>query len=861
MTFLLPEIDRILQQAVQDHQSGRLAEAEAGYRKVLSANRDHFDALHLLGVLALQMGQAQVALQLLQRAIQIEPRSADAQQNLGNAYLATGNVENAIGAFKIAIQLNPGSASVFHRLGNALQAKSDWEAAIGAYREALRLEPASASIRNSLASAWQNKGQIAEAMAEYRRIIADNPDFAEAYNNLGNAFSANKQLNEAITTYRKAMQLKADYHDAAFNLGLALAETGDFDEAISVLRDVVRTKPGHGPARIGLGNALAGRGYFDEAVTSYRSALEIRPQDSQAWLGLGNAYHALGQVSDAANAYERAVLLEPGSAANHSNLGNVLREMGRIDEAIVECRRALRLNPNSAEAHNNLGLALRADGQFEEARDSFQEAIQLSPETAQIHNNLGNALRSLGNLDGAVLSFQEAIRLDPKYADTFRNLGNVYKDMGEIDLAIASYRRAVEIDPSCPEVHGNLVYALSFNPKSTTEDILAESLEWDRRHAQRLRSRIRPHSNDPSPERPLKIGYVSPDLRQHVVGANLEPLLRHHNREQYHVYCYANNSRHDAFTERLRGHAHAWREITGVPDDAVAEAIRADKIDILVDLALHGAGNRLMLFARKPAPIQVTYLGYCGATGLEAIDYRLSDPYIDPEDSDLSCYREETIRLPHTYWCYQPLGDTPPINPLPALDAGYVTFGCLNNLGKVSRPALDLWIQILASTPRSRLLLQVPAGSPRTKLLEYFSRNGIASNRVTFADRASWARFLQNYQAMDIALDPFPFNGGITSCDALWMGVPVVTLSGKTSVGRGGRSILSNLGLPRLIAATPGEYCEIAHDLAADLSRLSDMRAGLRERMEHSPLRDATGFADDVEMVYRQIWRKWCDHK
>ncbi len=309
--------------------------------------------------------------------------------------------------------------------------------------------------------------------------------------------------------------------------------------------------------------------------------------------------------------------------------------------------------------------------------------------------------------------------------------------------------------------------------------------------------------------------------------------------------------------QQFRALADSWRDIAATGDEAVAETIRADRIDILVDLALHLAHNRLPLFARKPAPVQVTYLGYCGTTGLEAIDYRLSDPYLDPPGSDLTCYREQTIRQPRSYWCYQPSGPTPEISPLPAESAGFVTFGCLNNFAKVSPVSADLWAEILRAMPQSRLLLQAPAGSCREEVGRRFERRGVSPERLEFVGAQPWDQYIRCVQRIDIALDPFPYGGGITTCDALWMGAPVVTLSGRTAVGRGGRSILSNIGLPELIAESPEQYAEIAVSLAGDLPRLSALRSSLRDRIESSPLRDAKGCARDIEAAYRQMWLDW----
>ena len=427
-------------------------------------------------------------------------------------------------------------------------------------------------------------------------------------------------------------------------------------------------------------------------------------------------------------------------------------------------------------------------------RCPYRQAIALKPDLAEAHYNLGNALRDNGQLDEAISSYKQALRLKPDFGKVHNNLGNVLKSTGQLDEAIDCYRQAVRFSHNSAGFHSNLVYALPLHPGYDAGMIFGEVRRWNQEHAEPLRELIRPHTNDRNPDRRLRIGYVSPDFREHVVGQNLLPLLREHDQARIEIFCYANMVRHDALTDQLRRHANAWRSIVGRSDSQAADLIRQDGIDILVDLALHTAHNRLPIFARKPAPVQVTYLGYCGSTGMEAMDYRLSDPYMDPPDADLSLYSERTIRLPETYWCYGVAGPTPEPSPPPAMAAGYATFGCLNNFAKVSPPALDLWAEILRRVPRSRLIVHSHPGTHLDAVRERFAGKGISPDRLEFVGRQPWPQYVQTYGRIDIALDPFPWGGGITTCDALWMGVPVVSLLGRTAVGRGGASILANVG-------------------------------------------------------------------
>jgi predicted O-linked N-acetylglucosamine transferase (SPINDLY family) len=549
----------------------------------------------------------------------------------------------------------------------------------------------------------------------------------------------------------------------------------------------------------------------------------------------------------------------PGSPKVHCNLGGILKDKGLIDEAIAAYRQAIALDPNYAEAHSDLGNALSDKRQFEEAVAAYRRAIALQSDLPEVHNNLGNALTNMGLFDEAIVAFQQAITLRPGISQAHANLGNAFKGKGKLDDAIASYRQALAINPNYTEAHSPLVFTMHLHPAYDAQAIAEELRNWNHQHAEPLRKFIQPHSNDRSPDRRLRLGYVSPDFRDNVVGQNLLPLFQHHDRRQFDITCYAHVLSPDAITSRLQQHADCWRSIVGRSDEDVAQQIREDRIDILVDLTLHTGDNRLLVFARKPAPVQVTYLAYCSSSGMSAMDYRLSDPHFDPPGTDLSCYSEKTIRLPKTYWCYQPAGPADEPSASPVLKNNFITFGCLNGFAKVSPPALDLWTKILLAISNSRMILHAAPGTHVQETAQRFEDAGVSKSRLTFVPWQPWSQYTQICSQIDIALDPFPYAGGITTCAMLWMGVPVVTLSGKTAVGRGGRSILSNLGLTELIASTPDQYAKIAIELAQDWHRLDDLRQGMRARMLASPLMDAGQFARDVETAYRRMWRNWCE--
>ena len=331
-----------------------------------------------------------------------------------------------------------------------------------------------------------------------------------------------------------------------------------------------------------------------------------------------------------------------------------------------------------------------------------------------------------------------------------------------------------------------------------------------------------------------------------------------HDHDRFEIFCYSSVLNADGMTDLIRARTDVWRDVPALSDEQLARAIRDDRIDILVDLTMHMSGSRLLAFAYKPAPVQVTYLAYCSTTGLDAMDYRLTDPYLDPPGENDRFYSEKCAYLPETYWCYRPSDETPEVSRLPALDAGCVTFGCLNNFSKVSQPALSAWCRLLGTLPGSRLILHAPSGSHRQRALDFFAGQGVASDRVSFSPTLPENEYLAVYQGIDVALDPFPYAGGTTTCDALWMGVPVTSLAGQTAVGRAGVSILSNVGLADLVARDVEGYVRIAAGLAGNLERLGELRATLRRRMQRSPLMDARRFAHNVETLYREFWEHWC---
>jgi predicted O-linked N-acetylglucosamine transferase (SPINDLY family) len=643
-----------------------------------------------------------------------------------------------------------------------------------------------------------------------------------------------------------------------FELAKEHHEARRLDQAQSLYEQVLAAQPDHAAALQGAGILAFERGRCDEAVQLLQRAIALEPQRAQFHYNPGLMFKELGRVEEAIAAFERAAALEPNDPRTFNDLGIALASQRRLEDAVEAFGKAIGLRPDFVEAINNLGNALGSLGRLEEAVAACRRAIALRPDYHRAYSNLGNSLWAKGEQEQAIAACEKALSLRPNSAEACNNLANALKDVGRLDEAVTLYGRAVALRPQSPEFHSNLIFALHYCQDQDAASLLEEMRRWNQRHARPRGSLIRRYDNDRDERRRLRIGYISPDFHSHSVGRFLLPLFAHHDHEQVEIFAYSDVLHPDQTTQRLQSGCDHWRDIRAMSDRDVDGQIHRDRIDILVDLSLHTAGNRLLVFAQKPAPLQVTYLAYCSSSGLDTMDYRLTDPHLDPPGIDEKCYSEATMRLPRTYWCYEPDSDAPPVGPLAAETSGGITFGCFNNYCKVSPGAWEAWYRLLSEVPRSRLAVYSPRGSHRESAYQNLSAAGIDRDRLSFVDRMPLGEFFARHDEIDVALDPFPYGGGTTTCDALWMGVPVVTLRGRTAVGRAGASLLSNVGLPELIGGTVDQYVRIARDLAADRPRLAELRRTLRQRMAGSPLMDAAGFARDVESALRQMWRRWC---
>jgi protein O-GlcNAc transferase len=609
---------------------------------------------------------------------------------------------------------------------------------------------------------------------------------------------------------------------------------------------------------IDAGNDLEDAGRLEEAAAQYREALAVFPDYPRAHLNLGNACLAMGQRDLAESSYREAIRLQPDSGTAHFNLGRLLYLEGNAEAAIAAYREAVRLMPDFAEAHVALGCALQERGRATEAATEFRAALDLNPGHGSAHLNLGSLLYAQGEPRRALGHLRKALEDPVSRAGAHARLGRLYQETGMPEEALAHFRQAQELAPDDADGFSSCLFALQFVPDAGGERLHAEHGEFQRRYCARF-ALPKTYRNSPDPDRRLRVGYVSGDFRDHPVARFIEPLLEAHRRDRVEVFGYDNSPVSDEATARLRERADHWREIRNLDDGRAFELIQADAIDILVDLSGHTGHHRLALFARKPAPVQASWLGYLGTTGLRAMDYRICDGYTDPPGLTEAWHAEKLARLPHAQWCYRPPIALPAVGEPPLVRNGFPTLGSFNNPAKLNGAVLDLWAKVLKALPEARMVIAgVRNGMVEDHLLGAFQSHGIAPERLSLIGGQTLEGYFAAYAEVDLALDPFPYNGGTTTLDALLMGVPVVALAGSHSIARGGVSALSNLGLPELVAATPQDYVNIAAGLARNPASLAELRASLRARMEQSPLMDAGRFAANLEQFFREMWRLRC---
>ena len=708
-----------------------------------------------------------------------------------------------------------------------------------------------------LAAALICQGRTQEALEPMQKVIELLPEDAETYSNLGKILCDLGRLERAEEAYRSAIRCNPDDVRAYFDLGKVLRGLGRPEQAEQIYRTAIGIAPQSAEAYSNLGSILKVRGQLEQAEEAYRTAVGIKPDFAEAHSNLGLVIKDLGRLERAEEAFRTAIRINPGLVEGYLNLGNVLKDLGQREHAEEAYRTAIRIKPDCAEAYSNLGVILQCLGQLKQAEEAYKIAIGIKPDYAQAHYNLGNALRELGRVEQAEKAYATAIRLEPEHARAHSNRGVTLQDLGRLKPAEEAFRTALRIEPEYLEAHSNLLFSLCYNGGHGPLVLLEEARKFGQLVTRKATAAF---SAWLCPDRPvrLRVGLVSGDFRNHPVGHFLEATLSRLDPERIELIAYATNNKTDELTSRIVPHFSHWKSLVDLNDEKAARLIHADGVQVLIDLSGHSADNRLPMFAWKPAPIQATWLGYLGTTGVAEIDYLLGDPQATPAEND-GHFSESVWRLPEVWGCFTP-PDTPlAVAPLPAPSAGGITFGCFNNLSKMTGQVVALWARVLKAVPGSRLFLKTkqltdPEIAKITR--RRFATHGIEPERLILEGAAPRNVLLEAYNRVDIALDPFPYGGGTTTYEALWMAVPVITLEGSQFLSRCGVSLATASGLADWIAEDEDDYLAKAVMHSRDLKRLAELRGGLREQVLASPLFDAERFARNLESALWGMWER-----
>jgi protein O-GlcNAc transferase len=702
-------------------------------------------------------------------------------------------------------------------------------------------------------------GRVKETQLLCRDVLIAVPDHPVALHLLGVIARQAGEFDEAVGLLLRAVTAAPQYAAAFNDLGSAYFDLENFAEAASAHEQAIALEPGNIGALMNLGNARRAEGALDDAIIYYRKALAIEPRLAGAHVNIGVVRRDQSALDDAVQSFYQAIELDPKLVQAHANLGLVLYRQQKWQQCAEALADALTLNPNDANVGYHLGSCYKHLGRLEEAVETYREVVKIQPDNPAAYNNLGYLLNDLNRLEEAVDAYEAALAADPTFADALSNLGNACREQGQLDEATQYYEQALEVQPAFSKAHSNMLLTAHARTDHSAAAILALHKNWDARHGAPLRAAWHAHDNSRDPERRLKVGLVSADLGAHPVGYFTIGFVEHRESEEIELSCYCSRPS-DAMTARFVAAADHWIDTRDMSDEDLAARVREDRIDVLFDLSGHTTNDRLMTFARKPAPVQISWSGYPGTTGLAAMDYLISDPHHTGDDDDV-CHVEKLIRLPDSFICYAPPEDTPAVGPLPYQENGFITFGCFSNPAKINEVLLARWANIMSEVPESRLVMKyqhLDAATNQHRIRGFLEARGIDGNRIDIAGRQMPQELMAAYNDIDIALDTYPYSGGATTCEALWMGVPVLTVPGGTFASRHAFSLLSGAGLKEFIADDEDELIAMTIALANDPETLAELRAGLRGRLSISPLCDVQRFTANLGAAIRDAWRAWC---
>ena len=785
----------------------------------------NFAQLLQQGFAAHQRGSLAEAERCYEAILSAKRDQFDALLLLGVARLQRGHPEEAVELIGKALEVNPQSAAAFAHRGIAFGALGRLDDALRCYDKALGIDQTHAMALNGRAGVLMDLGRLDEALASLDEALALTPGSVEALSSRGQVLWRLRRLDEALACYDAVLRIDPDRADA-------------LNKRSIVLQAMER---------------------IDEALASYDKALTVHPDHAEALNNRGNLLKRLGRIEEALASYDKAFAIDPGNADIPYNRGNALQDLRRFEEAIASYDEALALRPSHVDALNNRGIVLNHLRRLEEALACYGKALALAPRHVAALNNRGMVLRGLRRFGESTADYHAALSIQPDYTAALKNLSDVLVDLRRPADALISHDRALAVDPNDIVAYSNKIIVSDFVAGLGFAKHQRLRSGWAKIHAGRFAGTIAPHANDRNPSRRIRLGYVSADFMRHSAAYIFGPVLRRHDPAAFEVACYSGVVVEDQMTRAFRQTADLWRPVGHLTDEALAAQIRADGIDILVDLSGHSAGHRLLAFARKPAPVQVAAWGQASGTGLEAMDYLFSDAIAIPAPAR-PLFAETVVDLPCVISFEMPV-DAPAAGESPSRSRGFITFGCLNRFSKVSPAALGLWARILEAVPRSRLLLKdsiFEDDSMRRLARVALADGGIGDDRVELRGHSSHKDHLAAYNDIDIAFDPFPHNGGASTWEALWMGCPVVSRLGDHAAGRLSAAILSSVGLGDWVAESDDAYLDLAVLKAADMAGLAVLRRRIPALLAASPAGNPDVYTRHAESAYRGMWERWC---
>ena len=803
--------------------------------------------------------QYDAAIDSYKRALVIKSDYADAYNNMGMALKGKGDLEAAINSFKQALKINPDYAEVYINMGATLNDKGDLGAAINSYKQALKIQPNNADAYSNIGNALKDKGDLEAAINSYRKALKIRPNYAEVYNNMGVALQATGNLETAINSYKKALNIKPNYAEAYNNMGIAHKDKGDLEVAIHSYKQSLKIRPDYAHAYNNMGIALKDKGDLEAAIHSYQQALNIKPNYAEACSNMGNALKDKGDLESAIHSYKQAIQINPGYAEAFNNIGNALKDQGDLVAAIKNYKQATQINPNYAHAYYNLGIALQGNDNLEAAIESYKQAVTIKPDYAEAYYNLGTALNSIGDKKAAIENYRQALHIKPDYAKARAQKLHQQAQICDWD--------AIEKDLALIPKLG--IHTQAVSPFSMLS--LEDSPERHKMRSEAFSKKFDEHKTllPPKPQLPqksqrLRIGYFSADFREHAVAYLIAKVLETHDRRRFDVYGYSiGPAKGSDMRQRLSKAFDVFIDVQGMSDKEVALLARQDKIDIAIDLTGYTANHRAGIFAYRAAPVQISYLGYSVTMGADFMNYIIADPVLIPSGYE-QYYSERILRLPNSF---MPTDNTRPISTrlMTRSDMGLPEIGfvfcCFNNNYKISPREFDLWMRVLLKVEGSVLWLRNSNALSENNLRKQAETRGVEPSRLVFAERAPLEEHLARQKLADLFIDTFAYNAHTTASEALWAGLPLVTMLGDSFAARVAGSLLTAIGLPELITETEQDYEALILHLATHPERLAQIRETLMDNRLSTPLFDTELYTKHLEDGYQQAYQRYADGK